>query len=124
MKLDYTLSKVFQEMSSSELEALHYLCELECTHILQSLTLEVLKIPYAGSLLSSNRSNFIDCEENISCTTRLLKKFQRYTFLKINDVTKKSQYTTKIKYILLIHSHDAHIVGIQLAHVVLKKTPT
>ena len=123
MKLDYTLSKVFQEMSSSELEALHYLCELECTHILQSLALEVLKIIIQPSL-SDNRSNFIDCEGNISCTTRVLKKFQRNTFLKIDDVTKKSQNTTKIKYVLLIHSHETHIVGIQLAHVVLKKAPT
>ena len=48
MKLDYTISRTFQEMSLSELETLHQLCELERTQILQSLALAVLKIPYAG----------------------------------------------------------------------------
>ena len=65
MKLDYTISRIFQEMSSTELETLHQLCELERTQILQSLALAVLKIPYAGYLLSVNRSNFIDYEGNI-----------------------------------------------------------
>ena len=37
MKLDYTISRIFQEMSLSELETLHQLCELERTQILQSL---------------------------------------------------------------------------------------
>ena len=60
MKLDYIISRIFQEMSLSELETLHQLCELERTHILQSLALAVLKIPYAGYLLSGNRSNFLD----------------------------------------------------------------
>ena len=58
MKLDYTISRTFQEMSFSEIETLHQLCELEKTKILQSLALAVLKIPYAGYLLSGNRSNF------------------------------------------------------------------
>ena len=43
MKLDNTISRVFQEMSLSELETLHQLCELERTQILQSLALAVLK---------------------------------------------------------------------------------
>ena len=60
INLDYTISKIFQEMSLSELETLHQLCELERTQILQSLALAVLKIPYAGYLLSGNRSNFLD----------------------------------------------------------------
>ena len=51
MKLDYTISRIFQEMSLSELETLHQLCELERTQILQSLALARLKIPYAGYLL-------------------------------------------------------------------------
>ena len=55
MKLDYTISRIFQEMSLSDLETLHQLCELERTQILQSLALAVLKIPYAGYLLSGNR---------------------------------------------------------------------
>ena len=36
MKLDYTISRIFQGMSLSELETLHQLCELERTQILQS----------------------------------------------------------------------------------------
>ena len=75
MKLDYTISRTFQEMSLSELETLHQLCELERTQILQSLALAVLKIPYAGYLLSGNRSNFFDYEGNIlwfyTCTKKV-----------------------------------------------------
>ena len=75
MKLDYTISRIFQEMSLTELETLHQLCELERTQILQSLALAVLKIPYAGYLLSGNRSNFIDYEGNIlwyyTCTKKV-----------------------------------------------------
>ena len=43
MKLDYIIRRIFQEMSLSELETLHHLCELEQTQILQSLALAVLK---------------------------------------------------------------------------------
>ena len=64
MKLDYTISRIVHEMSLSELETLHQLCELERTQILISLALAVLKIPYAGYLLSGNRSNFLDYEGN------------------------------------------------------------
>ena len=62
-------------MSLSELETLHQLCELERTQILQSLALAVLKITYAGYLLSGNRSNFLDYEGNIlwfyTCTKKV-----------------------------------------------------
>ena len=75
MKLDYTISRFFQEMSLSELETLHKLCELEKTQIVQSLALAVLKIPYAIYLLSGNRSNFLDFEGNIlwydTCTKKV-----------------------------------------------------
>ena len=64
-KLDYTIIRIFQEMSFSELETLRQLCELERTQILQSLTLAVLKKPYAGYFLSGNRSNFLDNERDI-----------------------------------------------------------
>ena len=64
MKLDYTITRLFEEMSLSELETLHQLCELERTQILQSLALAVLKKPYAGYLFSGNRSNFLDYEGN------------------------------------------------------------
>ena len=75
MKLDYTISRTFQEMSLSELETLHQLCELERTQILQSFALAVLKIPYAGYLLSGIRSIIIDYEGNIlwyyTCTKKI-----------------------------------------------------
>ena len=62
-------------MSLSKLETLHQLCELERTQILQSLALTVVKISYAGYLLSGNRSNFLDYEVNIlwfyTCTKKV-----------------------------------------------------
>ena len=79
MKLDYTISRIFQEMSLSELETLHQLCELERTQVLQSLALAVLKIPYAGYLLSGNRSNFLGYEGNVlwfyTCTKKVSPLF-------------------------------------------------
>ena len=74
MKLDYTISRIFQEMSLSELETLHQLCKLEKTQILQSLALAVLKILYPGYLLSGNKSNFLDYERNILCLYACTKK--------------------------------------------------
>ena len=75
MKSDYTISRIFQEKSLTELETLHKLCELERTLILQSLALAVLKIPYAGYLLSGNRSNFNEYEGKIlwyyTCTKKV-----------------------------------------------------
>ena len=65
VKLDYTKIRIFQELSLSELETLYQLCELERTQTIQSLALAVLKIPYAGYLLSGNRSNFNDYEGNV-----------------------------------------------------------
>ena len=70
-----TKSSIFQEISLTELETLHHLCELERTQILQSLALAVLKIHLAGYLLSGNRSNFIVYEGNIlwyyTCTKKV-----------------------------------------------------
>ena len=65
MKFDYKVSIIFQEISLSELEHLNHICELERTHVLQSLALAVLKIPYEGYFLSGNRSSFNDYEGNI-----------------------------------------------------------
>ena len=62
LKFDYTIGRVFQEMSLSELKTLHLLGELERTQILQSLAFAVLKTPYAGYLLSGSRSNFKENE--------------------------------------------------------------
>ena len=97
MKLDYTISRIFQEMSLSELETLHQLCELERTQILQSLALAVLKIPYAGYLLSGSRSNFLDYEGNIlwfyTCTKKVspLYVFEEKRCYKRNPIFYKNQ---------------------------------
>ena len=74
MKLDYTISTIFQEMFLTELETLYQLCELERTQILQSLALAVLKISYAGYSLSGNRSNFIEHEGNKLWYSTCIKK--------------------------------------------------
>ena len=44
MKLDYTVSRIFQGMSLSEIETL----QNDRAQFLQSLALAVLKSPYAG----------------------------------------------------------------------------
>ena len=111
MKLDYTISRIFHEMSLTELERLHQLCE-----ILQSLALAVLKISYAGYLLSGNRSNFSDYKGNILWYNTCTKKYHLYMFLKTKDAMKESQYFTKVKYILLIHALKEFIL-IQQFHV-------
>ena len=104
MKLDYTISRIYREMSLSELETLHQLCELERTQILQSVALAVLKIPYAGFLLSENRSNFIDFEGSILWYYTCTKKVSPlYVF---EDATKESPYSIEIKYILSTHFHE------------------
>ena len=117
MKLDYTISRIFQEMSLSELETLHQLCELERTQILKSLAPAVLKIPYTGYLLSGNRSNFLDYEGNILCSILAPKKYHHYMFLKTNVVIKESLYSIKTKYILSKHFQDEHFFGIPQFHV-------
>ena len=61
-------------MSLSEIETLLQLCELERTQILQSLALAVLKTPYAGYLLSGNRSIFRDYEGNVLWFYTCIKK--------------------------------------------------
>ena len=49
--------------------------------------------------------------------TLVPKTYHLYVILKTKDATKESQYSTKIKYILLIHSPDELIFGIQQFHV-------
>ena len=91
MKLNYTKSRIFREMSLTELETLHQLCEIEKTQFLQLLAPAVIKIPYAGILLSGNRSNFIDYEGNILCYYTCTKKYHQYMFLKTKGAIKESQ---------------------------------
>ena len=117
MKLDYTISRIFPKMSLSELEKLHQLCELERTQILQSLALAVLKIPYAGYLLSGNRSNFLDYEGNILWFYTCTKKVSPLYVFEDKRCYKESLYSIKIKYILSTHFQDEHIFGIPQSHV-------
>ena len=63
-------------------------------------------------------------KETFDGITLVPKKYHLYTFLKIKDVKKESLYSTKIKYILLIHSQDEHIFGTQQYHVDQKKATT
>ena len=77
MKLDYTICRIFQEKSLSELETLHQLCKLERTQILGSLALAVLKIPYAGYLLSGNRSMVFWAFMVFSFTNRHKNKLEK-----------------------------------------------
>ena len=98
VKLDYTISRIFQEMSLIELETLHQLCELERTEILQSLALAVLKIPYAGFLLSGNRSNFFTTKETYYGITLVTKKYHLYIVLKTKDAIEESQFSAKTKH--------------------------
>ena len=113
MKLDYTISRIFQEMVLSELETLHQLCELERTQILQSIALAVLKVPYVGYLLSGNRSNFIDYEGNFLWYYTCTKKVSPLYVFGDKRSYKESPCSTKIKYNLLIHSQVEHIFGTQ-----------
>ena len=75
MKIDYTISNIYQEICLTELETLNHLCELETTQILRSPAVSVPKILYAGYLLSGNISSFIVYEGNIlwfyTCTKKV-----------------------------------------------------
>ena len=56
-------------------------------------------------------------KETYYVITLVPKKVHLYMFLKIKDATKESQNSTKIKYILLIHSLAELIFGIQQSYV-------
>ena len=111
IKLDYTISRIFKEMSLSELETLHQLCELDRTQILQSLALAVLKIPSAGYLLPRSRSNFIDYEGNILWYYTCTRKVSPSYVFDDKRCYKESQYSTEIKNFLLIHSQEEYLLG-------------
>ena len=104
MKLNYTISRNFQELSLIELETLPQLCELERTQILQSLALGVLKIPYAGLLLSGNRSNFFDYEGNILWYYTCAKKASPLYVLEDKRCYKRIPilYKNKVLFVLFV----------------------
>ena len=81
-------------MSLPEFETLLHFKKLERKHIVQSLDLAVLKTPYAGYLLTGNRSNFIVYEGNILWYYTCTKKFHHS-----NSLTQ-----TKIKVIFSLHT--------------------
>ena len=56
---------------------------------------------------------FLNMKETVYCFTLALKKYHLFMFLKTKDVTKESQYSIKIKYILFIHFPEEDIFGIQ-----------
>ena len=56
-------------------------------------------------------------KETFYAITLVPKKYHLCVFLKINDVMKESQYSTKIKYILFIQFHEELIFEIQQSHV-------
>ena len=117
MKLDYTISQIFQEMSLSELVTLHQLWELERTQILQSLALAVVKIPYAGYLLSGDRSNFLDYEGNILWCYTCTKQVSPLYVFEDKLCYKRIPIFYKNKEHLLTHFQDEHIFGIPQSHV-------
>ena len=92
MQLNFTIRRIFQEMSLSELEALHHLCELERTQILQSLAVAVLKIPYAGHLLSGNRSIFIEDEGNLLWYYPCTKKVSPLYVFEVKKMLQKNAH--------------------------------
>ena len=87
MKLDYTISRTFQEMSLSELETLHQLCELERTQILQSLALAVLKYPTLDIGNPKIDQTSLTMKETSYGFILAPKKYHHCIILKINVVT-------------------------------------
>ena len=59
MKLGYTMSRTFQEISLSELETIHHLCVYVNSneHKFTFSPTRITKIPFSGCLLSGKRSN-------------------------------------------------------------------
>ena len=116
MKLDYKISRIFQEMSLTELETLHQLCELERTQILQSLALAVLKIPYAVIYCAVTDQTLLTTKEIfLWCYSRTKKVSPLYVF-EHKRCYKRIRIFYKKKYILLIHSPEELIFGIQQSH--------
>ena len=96
MKLDFTISRIFQEMSLKELEKLHQLCEIERTQILQSIALAVLKIPMQDIYCQKTDQSLLTTKE-IQNGSTLVSKKNHLMFLKIKDAIKESQSSTKMK---------------------------
>ena len=61
-KIDFVINQVYETMTSSELNTLTQLCELERTQILTILAIAQTNPYMAGYLLTGNRSNFVHVE--------------------------------------------------------------
>ena len=62
---------------------------IESTHNARNIKIAV---PYAGQLLSGNRTNFIDYEGNLTWYYTCTKNFHHFMFLKIKDATNAYLY--------------------------------
>ena len=113
MKLDYTISRIFQEMSLSELETLHQLCELERIQILQSLALAVLKYHMQDMYYPEIDQTSSIMKETFYGITLVPKNI---TFLYFSQ-EKRKKNETKIRSILLFHFQEEFLFGIQQSHV-------
>ena len=61
-KIDYTVNHIYEIMTTSEINTLTQICELERTQILTILSLAQTNPYMAGFLLTGNRSNFVHIE--------------------------------------------------------------
>ena len=121
MKLDYTISGIFQEISLSELETLHRLCELERTQIIQSLHLQYQNYLMQDIFWSGNRSNCIDYEGSILCYYTCTKKVSPLNVFEDKRCFGRIPifYKNKVHFVDTF-SRFLHFVGIQLSIVDLK----
>ena len=90
---------------------------IRMTQILQSLALAVLKIPYAGYLLSGNRSNFLDYEGNILWFYTCTKKVSPLYVFEDKRCYKRIPIFYKNKVHFVDTLQDEPISGIPQSHV-------
>ena len=121
MKLDKTISRIFQEMSFTKLGTLHQLFELERTQFLQFFIKQYLKSLMRDIYCQETDQTFLTRKKCIM-VLQIYQKSHLYMFVKTINAIIKYQNSTKIKYILLIHSVADFIFGIQQSHVDQKKS--
>ena len=100
MKLDYTIGRIFQERSLSELETLHPLCELERTQIVQFFAFCSTKnlaqdICYQATGLTSSIR-----KKTSFGITLALNWFHNFVFLMTKDASNANLYFIKTKFFL------------------------
>ena len=90
MKLDYTISGIFQEKSLSELETLHNLRELNRTKIYNILALAVLKNPMHDTYYQEIDQILLITNETSFGITHELRISLHYIYLKTELARKDS----------------------------------